>query len=293
MSIARTMTKAVFAAAFLLAAAPAGAQQTGGGAAETAPQAGAGAAFELIDPQFFRVCADPDNLPFSNEAQEGFENKLADLFAAKLGKKVSYVFFPQVIGFVRNTLGANRCDVIMGYPQGDELVQNTNAYYRTSYALIYKPGGELDGIETLADPRLKGKRIGVVAGTPPATNLAVNGLIGSAKPYQLMVDTRFDSTAEQMAADVTSGETAAAVLWGPFAGYFAARSQPPLAVVPLLKETGGSRMVYRITMGVRPADQEWKRQLNELIRDNQPAINKILLDYGVPLLDEQDAPIAQ
>ena len=138
----------------------------------------------------FRVCADPHNLPFSNEAGEGFENKLAELFASKLGEPTSYTYYPQVIGFVRNTLNALRCDVIMGVAVGDDLVQTTNPYYRTTYALVFKPGNGLDGIESLEDPRLKGKHIGVIAGTPPATVLVQQGLMALAKPYALTVDTR-------------------------------------------------------------------------------------------------------
>src|SRR5689334_9023316 len=131
--------------------------------------------FELVDPKVLRVCADPRNMPFSNEKGEGIENKLAELFADKLGKKLDYVFFPQATGFVRMTLGAHRCDVIMGFPQGDDIVQGTNPYYRTSYALVAKAGSGLEDIAALGDARLKEKRIGIVAGTPPATNMAVNG----------------------------------------------------------------------------------------------------------------------
>ncbi len=113
---------------------------------------------ELIDPKVLRVCADPRNMPFSDQQGEGFENKLAELFAQKLGKSLSYVWYPQATGFVRNTLGAHKCDVIMGFPQGNDIVQSTNPYYRTSYALVFKSGNALDGVETLSDPRLKGNR---------------------------------------------------------------------------------------------------------------------------------------
>lgn len=252
-----------------------------------------GGALELIDPNVLRVCSDPGNLPFSNTEEQGFENRLAELVAEKLGRSsVVYTWFPQVLGFVRNTLGAHRCDIIMGYPQGDELVQNTNHYYRTAYALVFKPDNGLDGVTSLDDPRLKDKRIGVIARTPPATNLTMNGLMKRAKPYQLVVDTRQYHPAKDMIDDIVSGEIDAGVLWGPIGGYYAKQSDPPLAVVPLVNEKGGSRMVYRITMGVRPSDQNWKRTLNNLIRDNQDEINKLLADYGVPLLDERDQPIA-
>ncbi|HYS83976.1 MAG TPA: substrate-binding domain-containing protein [Bradyrhizobium sp.] len=243
---------------------------------------------ELVDPKVLRVCADPRNLPFSNEKGEGFENKLAEFFAEKLQKKLDYMYFPQATGFVRMTLGAHRCDVIMGFPQGDDLVQGTNPYYRTAYALIAKLGSGLDDVATLEDGRLKGKHIGIVAGTPPATNMAVNGLMANAKPYPLMIDTRFDSSAAAMIEDLNSGQIDAGILWGPMAGYYAKTASPPLHITPLIRETSGPRLAYRIGMGVRPADQNWKRQLNRLIQENQPAINKILLDFGVPLLDESD-----
>jgi len=246
---------------------------------------------ELVDPRVLRVCADPRNLPFSNEKGEGFENKLAELFAGKLQKKLDYMFFPQATGFVRVTLGAHRCDVIMGFPQGDELVQGTNPYYRTAYALVTKPGSGIEDVASLGDARLKGKHLGIVAGTPPATIMAVNGLMTNAKPYPLTIDTRVDSSAAAMIDDLKAGEIDAGVLWGPMAGYYAKQANPPLHVTLLVKETSGPRLAYRIGMGVRPADQNWKRQLNRLIQENQPEINKILLDYGVPLLDENDRPI--
>jgi quinoprotein dehydrogenase-associated probable ABC transporter substrate-binding protein len=246
---------------------------------------------ELVDPKVLRVCADPRNLPFSNQKGEGFENKLAELFAAKLQKKIDYMYFPQATGFVRMTLGAHRCDVIMGFPQGDDLVQGTNPYYRTAYALISKPGSGLEDVAELKDPRLKGKHIGIVAGTPPATNMAVNGLMSDAKPYPLMIDTRVDSSAEAMINDLNKGDIDAAILWGPMAGFYAKKSDPPLHVTPLVHEKSGPQMVYRIGMGVRRADQNWKRQLNRLIQENQGEINKILIGYGVPLLDENNQSI--
>jgi quinoprotein dehydrogenase-associated probable ABC transporter substrate-binding protein len=259
------------------------------GARAQAPE-GTDLSIELVDPKVLRVCADPRNLPFSNEKGEGFENKLAELFAEKLQKKLDYMFFPQATGFVRMTLGAHRCDVIMGFPQGDELVQGTNPYYRTAYALVARPGSGLEDVASLGDERLKDKRLGIVAGTPPATNMAANGLMTNARPYPLMIDTRIDSSAVAMIKDLMAGEIDAGVLWGPMAGYYATHVNPPLHVTPLVKETSGPRLAYRIGMGVRPADQNWKRQLNRLIQENQPAINKILLDFGVPLLDENDRP---
>ena len=246
---------------------------------------GLGASGELVDPKTFRVCADPRNLPFSDEAGGGFENKLAALFAQKLGEPASYTYFPQVIGFVRNTLNALRCDVIMGVAVGDDLVQTTNPYYRTTYALVFKPGSGLDGIELLEDARLKGKHIGVIAGTPPATVPVQQGLMSLARPYALTVDTRIEAPTRTMAEDVAAGQIDAGVLWGPIAGYYAQHVTPQLVVAPLLKEP--ERMDFRIAMGVRRSDQDWKRRLNRLIVENQAEIDRILTEYGVPLLDEQ------
>ncbi|TWF58548.1 substrate-binding domain-containing protein [Neorhizobium alkalisoli] len=261
----------------------------------SAQTAGLGAAGELVDPDILRVCADPSNMPFSDESGEGFEDKLAQMVAEGTGRKsVAYTWFPSVMGFVRNTLGANRCDIVMGYAQGDELVQNTNAYYRSAYVLIYKKGGDLAGVETLVDEKLKGKRLGVVEGTPPTASMAKTRLLEKAKIYPLMIDTRAaPSMAEVMMRDIQAGVIDAAVVWGPMAGYYAARSDVEMTVVPLIHEKGGQRMIYRITMGVRPSDQNWKRTLNTFIKENQPKIDKLLLEYGVPLLDERDQRITQ
>jgi quinoprotein dehydrogenase-associated probable ABC transporter substrate-binding protein len=256
---------------------------------ETAPGASQSQGpFELVDTKVFRVCADPHNLPYSDTNGAGFENRIAELFAKELGKGISFTWFPNAPGFVSKTLALYKCDIIMGVPQGDDIVQVTNPYYHTAYTLVFRPDRGLDGVDILTDPRLKDKRIGVVAGTPPATNLVLNGLMAKAKSYPLVVDTRYDSSAIAMVNDIVDGTIDAGVLWGPLAGYYAKQSKEPLTIVPLLKETNGSRMTYRIGMGVRYSDQNWKRQLNQLIRDKQAAITAILLSYGVPLLDESN-----
>ncbi len=277
-----------FSIATLLAAALAVAGWTAALAQETEEPS---SSIELIDPHVFRVCADPRNLPFSNEAGEGFENKIAELFAKKLGKSIAYSWYPGATGFVRNTLNAHKCDVIMGFPQGNDFAQVTNPYYRTAYAIVSKPGSGLDGADTLDDPVLKTKRIGIVAGTPPASYMAKKGLLKSAKSYPLTIDTRTDSSSQEMIHDIELGEIDAGILWGPIAGYYASKANPKLRVTPLLKEKGGPRLAYRIGMGVRPADQEFKRLLNRMIQENQSEIDAILLSYGVPLLDERDQPI--
>jgi len=262
-------------------------------AARVAAQTGEEGSIELVDPKVLRVCADPRDLPFSNQAGEGFENKLAVLLAQKLGKTLAYEYYPGATGFVRNTLNAHKCDLIMGMPQGDDIVQGTNPYYRTTYALVSKRGSGLESVDSLENPQLQGKRIGIVAGTPPATNLAVNGLLGNIKSYPLVVDTRFDAPTSAMIDDLDSGQIDIAILWGPIAGYLAMHAKTPMKVMPLVKETSGSRMIYRIGMGVRHSDQEWKRLLNKLIAENQAEMTRILAAYGVPLLDENNALLTQ
>lgn len=246
---------------------------------------------DLANRQVLRVCSDPANMPFSNENGEGFENKIAEIVAGELGIPLEYTWFPQATGFIRQTLSAKVCDVVIGFAQGDESVLNTNHYYRSAYALVYPGDKGLDGVESLADPRLKGKRIGVVGGTPPGNIMAREGLMTLAKPYALKVDRRYFSPAEEMIADIRSGEIEAGVLWGPIAGYFSARGGPPLVVKPLLGEAKNARMAFRITMGVRQGEDAWKRQLNDVIKKRQGDFDAVLLEYGVPLLDEQDQPI--
>lgn len=240
---------------------------------------------DLVDRSAFRVCADPGNLPLSSQDGSGFENRLAELFAAKLGVPVEYTWFPQVIGFVRQTLSAGKCDVVIGYAQGDELVLNTNHYYTSTHVLVVRADGDLAGVDTLSDPRLAGHRIGVVAGAPPATHVARHGLMGLAKPYDLMTDRRVEDPAGNMLRDVEQGVTDAALMWGPIAGPLA-KDHPGLKVIPLLKETAPPRLFFRITMGVRAGEDVWKRELNSLIRRNQAEIDTILDEAGVPLVDD-------
>lgn len=256
------------------------------------PSAARSAMPDLVDRTVLRVCADPANLPFSDQQGAGFENKIADLVAARLGRpKVIYTWFPQAIGFVRNTLRAHKCDLIIGFAQGNELVQNTNHYYTSAYVLLVRHDSDLAGIESLDDPRLQGHKVGVVAGTPPATIMALNGLIKDAVPFPLMVDRRYDSPAEKMVDELAKGEIDAGTLWGPIGGYYAKRAGVPIDVVPLLKEHRGPQMAYRITMGIRPNEPDWKHELNELIKAAQPDIDAILRDYGVPLLDDRGRPL--
>ncbi len=256
-------------------------------------QAAEGDVSDLVNRRVLRVCADPANLPFSGKDEPGFENKIADIVADELGVAVQYTWFPQATGFIRRTLFAKRCDLVVGYAQGDEFVLNTNHYYTSTYAIVYREGKGLDGLETLSDPRLKDRRFGLIAGTPPATILARLGLIANVRPYQLTVDRRHFSPAEDMMKDIRSGQIDIGILWGPIAGYYAQRGGEKLTVVPLLKEETGPRMAYRITMGVRQSDAKWKRQLNTIIKKRKKDIDKVLMDYGVPLLDEDSNKIVQ
>ncbi len=260
-----------------------------GAAGAQAP--GLGGAVELVDPHTLRVCADPQNLPFSDTKGAGFENKIADLLGRKLHEPVAYTYYPQVIGFYRNTLNAFRCDVVIGVVQGLDLVMTTLPYYHTSYALVFKPGHGLDGVSSLEDPRLKGKRLGVVARTPPATLMVRDGLMDNARPYPLTVDTRVEAPGKTMIDDLVADRIDAAVLWGPIAGFDAIHAGQKLTVVPLLSERGAP-MDFRISMGVRRGDREWRRRLNRLITENRDAIDRILVSYGVPLLDEQGKPVS-
>jgi len=241
---------------------------------------------DLVSHNAFRVCADPANLPMSNEAGEGYENKLAELFAAKLELPVAYTWYPMATGFIRNTLRANRCDVVMGYAQGHELVLNTNHYMTSAYVLIVPQDGDLADVTALSDDRLKGKTIGIVAGSPPATHMARNGLMTKARPYSLVVDRRYESPTVDMLNDLSSGEIDAAILWGPIGGPLVKEGYPDFKVTPLIKETLPPRLFFRITMGVRQGEKVWERKLNSLIRRNRKEIDALLQEAGVPLLND-------
>lgn len=241
---------------------------------------------DLVSQNAFRVCADPANYPMSTQEETGFENKLADLMADRLGLPVEYTWYPMATGFIRNTLNAKLCDVVIGYAQGHELVLNTNHYFTSVYVLIVPGDSDLADVETLTDPALQGRRIGVVAGTPPSAHLARQGLIGQAKAYNLVVDRRHESPAEDMLADLEEGEIDAAILWGPLGGPLVKAEYPDMKVIPLIREELPPRLYFRITMGVRQGEKVWQRQLNSLIRRNQEEINQLLADAGVPLVTD-------
>ena len=252
---------------------------------------------DAVNRNVLRVCATPANLPYSDEKGEGFENKIAQLVSEQLKRKgVEYTWFPQGIGFVRKTLSEKRCDLIMGTVQADEFTLNTNPYYRTTYALVTKPGSGLEGVTSIMDPKLKGKKVGIQAGAPAADYVAKAGLMPNAKSYLFIVDTRYQNPMQDMIADVRSGEIDVGILWGPHAGWYASRGEgEKLSIQPTLEEKlpGLPRLEYRITMGVRANETAWKHEINDVIAKRQGDIDKILLDYGVPIIDEDNKLITE
>lgn len=248
---------------------------------------------DLVSRASLRVCADPADMPMSNREGKGFENEIAELLATSLELPLEYTWYPQATGWYRNTLGGRHCDIALNMVGGADPVQNTNHYYRSSWMLLIPEDDDsLKGIETLSDPRLKGKRLGVIAGTAPSTHLMRLGLMPTAKTYPLMVDRRYDSPSEDMIKDIVDGVIDAGILWGPSAGYYAAQLGAPLTMIPLIKEEQGPPLAYRMTFGVRPGEVNWRRQLNVFIREHQEELHAILKKYNVPLLDEKNQPIA-
>jgi quinoprotein dehydrogenase-associated probable ABC transporter substrate-binding protein len=241
---------------------------------------------DLVARSELRICADPGDLPFSNEKLEGFENKIAAMIGEELSVPVTYVWFPQVVGFVRNTLGAGRCDLIMGTVAGDELVQTTSPYYLTGYTIVFRKdsGWTFTGFD---DPKLRDLHIGVVGGTPPSDLLVRHGLMANARPYQLHIDTRRGTETHQMVVDIVEKKIDAGLLWGPIAGYYIHHDNLPLTLVMLHGEPQSPRMDYHIAMGVRRNEPDWRRRVNAIIQKRRSDITAILRDYGVPLLDEQ------
>jgi quinoprotein dehydrogenase-associated probable ABC transporter substrate-binding protein len=254
------------------------------------PQAGLAQTAELISRTELRVCADPNNLPMSNQAGEGFENKIAQLIGQDLKLPVNYVWFPQVVGFVRNTLRAHQCDLVMGAVSGDGVMENTNPYYHSGYVLVTRADSGISA-HSIGDPALADKRIGLVAATPPTDLLLKHGLMAHVTSYALAVDTRFDSPPRAMIQDIVDGKLDVGVLWGPMAGYFVKHDNLKLDYVFLDGEEGAPRLDYHIAMGVRANEPEWRHRINQAIERHQAEITRILVDYGVPLLDEQDHPI--
>lgn len=240
---------------------------------------------DLVSRTAFRVCEDPSNLPFSNRKKQGFENKIADIIAADLKKPVRYFWAPSGPGFLTNTLNADLCDVVMGYTIGSEMVQATNPYYRSTYVIVAKKGSPLAAVQSIDDPALKGHKIGVFSATPPTDAMLANGLLVHAKLYPLLVDHRFDSPLLGLLGDLRDGTTDAAIVWGPLIGDSVKQSNGALVMSPLLKDVDRPGFSYRIALGVRHDENDWKHKLEAVLRARKADINRVLNDYDVPLID--------
>lgn len=236
--------------------------------------------------QILRVCADPNNMPFSNHAENGFENKLAKIIGKSLHKQVEYTWWPQRRGFIRATLNANKCDVVMGLPSEDNMVLTTMPYYRSSYVLMYRADRKY-AIHSLNDPQLKKLRIGVhLIGNnspPPAIALAHRGIINNVVGYNIYGDYRQPNPPLQIIKAVVNGDIDAAIVWGPMAGYFAKHEAIELTIVPLVNTAQDDLpFAFSIAVGLRKGDEAMKTQLDAALQRNQVAIHTLLEEYNVP-----------
>lgn len=234
-------------------------------------------------PAALRICGDPDNLPFSNDKLEGFENKIAAVMAAELGATPSYAWWPHQRGLVRNTIDAGTCDVIFGVPEGLDFVLWTKPYYRTSYVIAYRADRGYR-FTSLDAPELKGLRLGVYANTPPEESLARRGLLNNLSLYSLF----FDPLGTQdrplkLLADLVAGTVDVAIPWGPLAGYYAKKLNAPIELVPLQDEPGVP-LSFDISMGVKKGNSALKTRLEGALDRRQADIRTILEEYGVPLI---------
>ncbi|WBS02905.1 quinoprotein dehydrogenase-associated putative ABC transporter substrate-binding protein [Pseudoduganella sp. SL102] len=247
-----------------------------------------------------RVCQDPNNLPFSRRDLAGFENRIAALFAQELGWDIAYTWFPQRMGFIRNTLRAKepgtdrfKCDLVTGVATGFDLGAVTRPYYRSTYAMAYVGGNGLDGVRTLDDllalpPERRARlKLGVFGGSPVADWLLAHGMMGQVVSYQPQSGDAEQYPGQIVENDLAAGKVDIAFVWGPIAGYFAGRAPQHRIVAVPLASPKGSRFDFEIAMAVRFGDKELKQRIDGLIDSNRERIGAILAEYGVPLLDEQ------
>src|SRR4051794_336565 len=250
------------------------------------------AASAAAEPNTLRVCADPNNLPFSNRAGEGFENKLAEMVAQKFGKAVAYTWWAQRCGFVRHTLKAGDCDLVMGVPAHYDLVETTRPYYRSTYVFVSRTARHLQ-LDAIDAPQLRSLTIGVHLigddgnNTPPAHALGQQGIIDNVRGFMIYGDYREPDPPARLIEAVEHGEIEIAAAWGPLAGYAAKQSSVPLTVTPIM---GADRFApqqfqFEIAMGVRRGDHALRDQLNNFIAQNGLEIRTLLMSYGVPLAD--------
>jgi mxaJ protein len=252
------------------------------------------ATFLLAAPAYareLRVCADPNNLPFSNAAREGFENKIVEVLAKDLGAEVTYTWWAQRRGFVRNTLKAGLCDLVPGVPAATEMLRTTAPYYRSSYVFLTRDHGPK--VASFDDPVLRDVAIGVQLvgndgfNTPPAHALSRRGIVGNLRGYSLYGDYGEPNPPARIVKAVAVGEVAVAVVWGPLAGYFAVREGVPLRLMPVQPQIDGPQlpMAFDISMGVRKEDEALRQEVDAALQRRKTEIAAILARYGVPRLD--------
>jgi len=237
-----------------------------------------------------RVCSDPNNMPFSNDRREGFENKIAALVARDLGRPLTYFWAPQRRGFIRNTLNAKECDVVMGVPAQYGLVQPTRAYYRSLYTFVSRRDRHLR-VRSFDDPRLNTMTVGIqITGedydNPPAAQaMAVRHLTSNVRGYPVYGDYSKPDPQRDIVDAVADRRVDIAVVWGPLAGYYARKEPAPLDVVPVTPERDSPSLAFAfdIAMGVRREDAALRDALNATIARRGPEIRRILTSYGVPL----------
>lgn len=237
-----------------------------------------------------RVCSDPNNMPFSNQQEQGFENKIAELVARDLGRPVAYFWSPQRRGFIRNTLNAQRCDVVMGVPAQYGLLQPTRPYYRSAYAFVSKRDRGFH-IRSFDDPRLKSLKIGIQLtgddyNNPPAAQaLAARHLVENVRGFTVYGDYSKPDPQRELVDAVADGRVDIAVMWGPFAGYYGRKESAAIDIVSVTPDHDGRSLAFAfdIAMGVRREDTTLRNALDAVIVRRGPAIRRILLSYGVPL----------
>ena len=244
-----------------------------------------------------RICADPNNLPFSNQREEGFENKIASLLAQDLHEELSYTWWAQRRGFVRHTLKAGLCDVIMGVPANYEMVETTRPYYRSSYMFVTRQSDALD-IASFDDPQLKTLRVGVqmvgddASNTPPADALARRGIVENVRGFMIYGDYNSPEPTAPIIDAVARGEIDVAVAWGPQAGYFAAREPVRLSLQPVKPWLDGPRlpMAYDISAGVLRGNGALRTALDSALARNKAGVERLLRSYDVPLVPARATP---
>jgi mxaJ protein len=239
-----------------------------------------------------RVCGDPNNLPFSNDKLQGIENKIATVVAVDLGMTVAYTWWPHQRGVVKRVLNTGVCDVMLGIPKGYDLVLWTRPYYRTGYVIAYRKDHGIK-VSSLDDPQMKTLKVGVQVNTPPHDALGQRGIADNVVGYQLMFDSNFhaEDYPGKLVEDLISGTIDVGLVWGPIAGYFAAKKAAPLEIV-LLEDRPEStdRFAFDISMGVKKGNTVLKDKLEQAIAHRHAEIEHILTEFGVPLLPVDDKP---